>query len=175
MTLPRRSPPFIINTRVCFIWLNHAFPCCCCSSSSASWLPITGASLPLPEQADYYPTARDINPSPLTDGDEPFTPANLTGHWTFLFLGYTYCPDICPTTLAGPARRLPWLEENRPNSQVVFISAIPSGMTAPVSRAIPPSSSPSSRRRPHPTAPCSPWCATWAWSIPSWRANARIT
>lgn len=28
------------------------------------------------------------------------TNANLAGHWTLLFFGYTYCPDICPTTLA---------------------------------------------------------------------------
>ena len=55
----------------------------------------------VPEQADYYPAGRDINPFTLTDEDaQPFTPANLTGHWSFLFIGYTYCPDVCPTTLA---------------------------------------------------------------------------
>lgn len=25
---------------------------------------------------------------------------NLQGHWTWVFLGYTSCPDICPMTLA---------------------------------------------------------------------------
>jgi protein SCO1/2 len=25
---------------------------------------------------------------------------NLTGTWSLLFFGYTFCPDICPTTLA---------------------------------------------------------------------------
>lgn len=30
---------------------------------------------------------------------DPFTISRLSGKWTFLFFGYTYCPDICPTTL----------------------------------------------------------------------------
>lgn len=80
----------------------------------------------LPEQADYYPVARDINPFTLTDGDgQPFTPANLAGHWTFLFLGYTYCPDICPTTLADLRSAYPELKRIAPSSQVLFVSADP--------------------------------------------------
>lgn len=36
----------------------------------------------------------------LTDIDnKPFTNANLQGHWTVVFAGFTTCPDICPTTL----------------------------------------------------------------------------
>jgi len=29
-----------------------------------------------------------------------FTRADLLGHWSMLFFGYTNCPDLCPTTLA---------------------------------------------------------------------------
>lgn len=37
----------------------------------------------------------------LVDQDgKPFTNAQLQGHWTLLFSGFTRCPDICPTTLA---------------------------------------------------------------------------
>lgn len=80
----------------------------------------------LPEQADYYPVARDINAFSLTDAeDQPFTSANLIGHWTFLFLGYTYCPDICPTTLADLRSAYPELKRIAPSSQVVFVSADP--------------------------------------------------
>lgn len=79
-----------------------------------------------PEQADYYPAGRDINPFTLIDGDgKAFTAANLVGHWTFLFLGYTYCPDICPTTLAELRSVYPELKKIAPSSQVVFVSADP--------------------------------------------------
>src|SRR5271163_4644791 len=38
-----------------------------------------------------------------------FGPANLRGHWSLLFFGYTNCPDFCPatlTTLAAMEKRL---------------------------------------------------------------------
>lgn len=36
----------------------------------------------------------------LTDQrGRPFTEANFAGRWTFLYFGYTSCPDACPTTL----------------------------------------------------------------------------
>ena len=28
-----------------------------------------------------------------------FTAADITGHWSLLFFGYTNCPDVCPTTM----------------------------------------------------------------------------
>lgn len=31
---------------------------------------------------------------------EPWTRDDLAGQWDLLFFGYTYCPDICPTTMA---------------------------------------------------------------------------
>lgn len=85
------------------------------------------ATLPAqPEHADYYPAGRDINDFAFTDADnQPFTPANLLGHWTFLFVGYTFCPDICPTTLADLRSAYPELKQRAPNSQVVFLSADP--------------------------------------------------
>ncbi|MCQ4111201.1 SCO family protein [Aeromonas sp. JL9] len=79
-----------------------------------------------PEQADYYPAGRDINDFAFTDADnQPFTPASLKGHWTFLFVGYTFCPDICPTTLADMRSVYDQLKKMAPDSQVVFISADP--------------------------------------------------
>ncbi len=46
------------------------------------------------------PVSRPLQPFVFKDQTgEPYTQANLDGKWTFLFFGYTYCPDICPTTL----------------------------------------------------------------------------
>ncbi|MCB9993355.1 MAG: SCO family protein [Hyphomicrobiaceae bacterium] len=36
---------------------------------------------------------------PRTDGT-PFVKADLEGSPTLLYFGYTFCPDVCPTTLA---------------------------------------------------------------------------
>jgi protein SCO1/2 len=55
---------------------------------------------------------------------QAFGPANLRGHWTLLFFGYTNCPDFCPTTLTTLAA----LEQRLTASsapvrpQVVFMS-----------------------------------------------------
>ncbi|HEX3950097.1 MAG TPA: SCO family protein [Steroidobacteraceae bacterium] len=44
-------------------------------------------------------------PRPLADFSlidnqgRPFGPANLRGHWSMMFFGYTHCPDFCPATL----------------------------------------------------------------------------
>jgi len=34
-----------------------------------------------------------------SDG-KPYTRSDLAGHWSLLYVGYTHCPDLCPTTLA---------------------------------------------------------------------------
>ena len=39
----------------------------------------------------------------LSDGGVA-TPATLQGRWTLVFLGFTHCPDVCPTTLATLAK-----------------------------------------------------------------------
>jgi protein SCO1/2 len=34
----------------------------------------------------------------------PLVPGELQGHWTLVFLGFTLCPDVCPTPLARLAQ-----------------------------------------------------------------------
>lgn len=47
------------------------------------------------------PQGRDVPEMTLTNQDgEPLSLAQLKGRWNLLFFGYTFCPDICPATLA---------------------------------------------------------------------------
>ena len=47
------------------------------------------------------PQAREIAAFTLAKADaEPFELQDLRGRWSFVFFGFTNCPDICPTTLA---------------------------------------------------------------------------
>lgn len=48
-----------------------------------------------------FDAPRDIPPFQLVrDDGQPLTNASLQGHWTLVFIGFTHCPDVCPTTLA---------------------------------------------------------------------------
>lgn len=52
-------------------------------------------------QGAIYPAAKHIKDFNLLDqNNEVFTKNNLQGQWSLLFVGYTLCPDICPTTLS---------------------------------------------------------------------------
>jgi len=55
------------------------------------------------------------------------SPTLFRGHWTLLYVGYSFCPDICPTELGQLSRILPALQERRPaiDWQVVFLSVDP--------------------------------------------------
>jgi protein SCO1/2 len=61
-----------------------------------------------------------------SDGTQ-LVPGELQGHWTLVFLGFTHCPDVCPTTLAQLAQaQAQWAvlpEATRP--RVLFVSVDP--------------------------------------------------
>jgi protein SCO1/2 len=76
----------------------------------------------------FYPTPRAVPDFSLSQSDGTrLIPGELRGHWTLVFLGFTSCPDVCPTTLADLARaQKQW--EGIPESlrpRVVFVSVDP--------------------------------------------------
>ena len=53
------------------------------------------------EQATLLPELRSLKPFSLSNHNgEKFDNRSLLGQWTFMSFGYTYCPDICPTTMS---------------------------------------------------------------------------
>jgi len=55
-----------------------------------------------------------------------FTQDNFIGQWSLVFLGYTHCPDVCPTTL-GLFKQLHagWQNTELADLQYVLLSADP--------------------------------------------------
>jgi protein SCO1/2 len=49
----------------------------------------------------------------------------LNGKWSAVFFGYTYCPDVCPTTLQTLAQAKVALGAAARDLQVVFVSVDP--------------------------------------------------
>lgn len=75
-----------------------------------------------------FPSPRALPAFALQQSDgTPLTPDELQGRWTIVFLGFTHCPDVCPTTLSELAQAqkqweaLP--EAIRP--RVLFVSVDP--------------------------------------------------
>lgn len=90
--------------------------------------PANGAPAPELQAVRLFQPARTLPPFELTQSDgTPLEASELQGHWTAVFLGFTHCPDICPTTLAELARAQkawePIPEATRP--RVLFVSVDP--------------------------------------------------
>jgi len=58
--------------------------------------------------------------------DKPFTRADFEGRWSLVFFGFTYCPDVCPTTMAFLNQFMASLEGTEAeDTQVVMVSVDP--------------------------------------------------
>ncbi|WP_414829053.1 SCO family protein [Alteromonas sp. H39] len=81
-----------------------------------------------PQHLQQFPQPRELTDFTLTDHHgNTVTPQALKGQWTLAFLGYTFCPDICPTTMAalsGAYPKIQQLESDKP-VKVWFISVDP--------------------------------------------------
>jgi cytochrome oxidase Cu insertion factor (SCO1/SenC/PrrC family) len=63
------------------------------------------------------------------------TEADFAGRWQLVFFGFTYCPDICPTTLAYLARVLDLLGDQADRVAPLFITVDPARDTPEVMAA----------------------------------------
>jgi protein SCO1/2 len=83
-------------------------------------------SVPDELEATRFPAAREILPFSLIDHNNAVFDNNALGQrWSFVFFGYTHCPDVCPTTLSvlnSVAHKLGDLEED---IRFVFVSVDP--------------------------------------------------
>ena len=89
----------------------------------------------LPDQVmTLFPAPKPLAAFAFTDHENRvFDLSRLKGKWSFLFFGYTHCPDICPTTLATLARAHESIAKSTAGAQdvqFVFISVDPNRDTA---------------------------------------------
>lgn len=85
-------------------------------------------------QGAIYPTAKHIEDFSLLDqNNQTFNEKNLQGQWSLLFVGYTLCPDICPTTLTLMSE-VQWelKDQDLPPPRIIFLSIDPQRDTVEV-------------------------------------------
>ena len=91
--------------------------------------PVTPATRwPATQTVTLFPQARPLPPFSLRQSDgTQLADGELKGHWTLVFIGFTHCPDVCPTTLAQlKVAQDQWAnipEARRP--RVLFVSVDP--------------------------------------------------
>ena len=83
---------------------------------------------PALQTVTLLPQPRELPAFNLRQSDgTPLVAGELAGHWTLVFLGFTFCPDVCPTTLTELAQaQKQWEampESTRP--RVLFVSVDP--------------------------------------------------
>jgi protein SCO1/2 len=83
-----------------------------------------------------WPDPKVVEPFSLVEHrGEPFTLEQLKGRWSFLFFGYTNCPDVCPTILSmldKVAQELGKEPMSNRDVQFVFVSVDPARDTPEV-------------------------------------------
>ena len=85
-------------------------------------------AIPAMRSVTLFPGSRVLQPYKLNAADgSTITPATMRGHWTLVFLGFTHCPDVCPTTLQtlGQAEKAWTAMPLATRPRVLFVSVDP--------------------------------------------------
>lgn len=56
---------------------------------------------------------------------QPFHLSDVKGDIALVYFGYTYCPDVCPLTMADVRQAINGLEQGRERVHVIFVSVDP--------------------------------------------------
>ena len=98
--------------------LGGAVACLLVALAAAVWL--FGAPAPVRRAAAIG------GPFTLQDGSgQPVTDRSFRGKYMLVYFGYTFCPDVCPTTLNDVAQAIDKLGQNANRIQPVFITVDP--------------------------------------------------
>jgi len=74
----------------------------------------------------FWPNPKQItNFNAIDHQSKPFGLNQIKGKWSFIFFGYTHCPDICPVTLSIMADAYNQLASNNTNTQIIFVTVDP--------------------------------------------------
>lgn len=71
------------------------------------------------------PAKFDAKFSLIDHTGKPVTQDDYRGRWLLVFFGYTYCPDVCPTTLLTIRAVLSQLGDDTQHVQAIFITVDP--------------------------------------------------
>ena len=126
------KPPVPYGTIVLFLFWGLLI------GALALWM-LPNKTIPPELQGVLRPEPKPLRTFELSDQyRQAFNLERLKDKWSFVFFGYTYCPDICPTTLStltGVVKQLQADPQGLSNIQVVFISVDPQRDTPDVLEA----------------------------------------
>lgn len=60
-----------------------------------------------------------------TEGNTPVSLSDFRGQYVYIYFGYTFCPDFCPTTMSALTRARRELGDEADRMQVVMITVDP--------------------------------------------------
>lgn len=87
------------------------------------WAP--GISVAAPQKAGVL----------INQFGQPVPNTALSGHYLLVYFGYTFCPDVCPTTLTLMGDVLDHLGPQKQKVKALFVTVDPARDTAPVLKA----------------------------------------
>lgn len=73
----------------------------------------------------YFEPALPASGFTLRSADGPVSLSDLDGKAVVLFFGYTFCPDVCPTTMVRLGQAMELLGKDADRVQVIMVSVDP--------------------------------------------------